>query len=121
LIGYSPDVYNYFAEQAHLCGLDLNLTYPQQGGHFPTLLINYEDDSSFKTLAADRKSYAERKAALRKAALHPAVVSAMKIKRKLGRRNLEGRANGTIDEWYGCYLFDELWDYAVNYTFPWSR
>jgi carboxypeptidase D len=100
--------------------LDLNLTYPQQGGHFPTLLNNYEDDSSFKALAADRKSSAETKAALRKAALHPAVVSAVKTKRKLGRRNLEGRANGTIDEWYGCYLFDELWDYAVNYTFPWS-
>jgi carboxypeptidase D len=33
--------------------------------------------------------------------------------------NGERRANGTIDPFYGC-LLDELIDYAVNFTFPWS-
>lgn len=40
LIGYDPAVYEYFQTQAHLCGWDLNLTYPQVGGHFPSITIN---------------------------------------------------------------------------------
>lgn len=36
------------------------------------------------------------------------------------KRDLTGRANGTIDPWYGCFLFEELEDYALNFTFPWS-
>lgn len=28
-------------------------------------------------------------------------------------------ANGTIDSWYGCDLYDEMLDYAINFTFPW--
>ena len=35
------------------------------------------------------------------------------------KRSLAGRANGTIDSWYGCDLYDEMVDYAVNFTFPW--
>ena len=37
------------------------------------------------------------------------------------KRDLSGRANGTIDEWYECYLYDEMMDYAINFTFPWSK
>ena len=36
------------------------------------------------------------------------------------KRDLSLRANGTIDPWYGCNLLDELVEYAVNFTFPWS-
>ena len=39
--------------------------------------------------------------------------------REAWKRSLAGRANGTIDAWYGCNLFDEMIDYAVNFTFPW--
>jgi carboxypeptidase D len=39
IIGYDPDVLDYFRDQAHLCKLDLNLTYPQQGGHLPSVHI----------------------------------------------------------------------------------
>jgi carboxypeptidase D len=35
------------------------------------------------------------------------------------KRDLAGRANGTIDPWYGCDVYDEMYDYAVNFTFPW--
>ena len=35
------------------------------------------------------------------------------------KRNLAGRGNGTIDPWYGCDVYDEMLDYAVNFTFPW--
>jgi carboxypeptidase D len=33
---------------------------------------------------------------------------------------LADRLSGSIDPWYGCELFDEMVDYAVNYTWPWS-
>lgn len=36
------------------------------------------------------------------------------------KRELSGRANGTIDPWYGCYLAAEAQDYALNFTLPWS-
>lgn len=42
------------------------------------------------------------------------------IGRHLQSRDLNGRANGTIDPWYGCFLTDELYDYAVNFSLPWS-
>jgi hypothetical protein len=41
-------------------------------------------------------------------------------RRELGRRSLAGRPNGTLDPYYGCSLLGEMWDYAVNYTYPWS-
>lgn len=37
------------------------------------------------------------------------------------KRDLSLRANGTIDPWYGCFLFDEMVEYAINYTAPWSE
>ncbi|KAI9066342.1 alpha/beta-hydrolase [Trametes sanguinea] len=46
LIGYDQDVFNYFREQEHLCGFDLNLTYPQNG-HFPTLNLDYAVNFTF--------------------------------------------------------------------------
>ena len=36
------------------------------------------------------------------------------------KRDLSGRANGTIDPYYGCFLMDELQDYALNFSLPWS-
>jgi hypothetical protein len=48
--------------------------------------------------------------------------------REMGRRKkvgsksgLAGRANGTIDPWYGCALYDEMIDYALNFTSPWCK
>ena len=41
--------------------------------------------------------------------------------RQQWKRDLSGRANGTIDPFYGCFLLDELIDYAVNFTFPWCK
>lgn len=37
------------------------------------------------------------------------------------KRDLSGRANGTIDPWYGCDIYDEMIDYAVNFSAPWSE
>ncbi len=40
--------------------------------------------------------------------------------RAVAKRDLSLRANGTIDSWYGCFIYDELLDYATNYSAPWS-
>jgi carboxypeptidase D len=81
-------------------------------------------------------------------AMSPAVTAAMmkreevearEEKRQVYKRDLSGRANGTIDPWvsprlprhiwigsmltvpqYGCFLLDMFIDYALNFTFPWS-
>lgn len=29
--------------------------------------------------------------------------------------------SNTINSWYGCYLWDEMVDYALNFTYPWSK
>ena len=39
---------------------------------------------------------------------------------KKEKRDLTGRANGTIDPWYGCDLQGEIEDYALNFSIPWS-
>ncbi|KAH9913993.1 alpha/beta-hydrolase [Epithele typhae] len=104
LINYDPGAYEFFAEQFHLCGLDLNLTYPQTGGHFPTL-INQTPDAP----AARRSKY------------HPG-------EGRLGERESEGEARGpvaegpqgVIDPWYGCDVWDEMVDYALNFSMPWD-
>lgn len=38
---------------------------------------------------------------------------------KRWKRDLSGRANGTLDPWYACDLYDEMLDYAINFTYPW--
>ncbi|KAG9311851.1 hypothetical protein JVU11DRAFT_8103 [Chiua virens] len=40
--------------------------------------------------------------------------------RDMWKRDLADRANGTIDPRYHCDLYDEMIDYAINFTFPWS-
>ncbi|KAJ7668909.1 alpha/beta-hydrolase [Mycena rosella] len=124
LISYDPDVFNYFKTQYHLCGYDLNLTYPQNG-HFPTLR-----DPSFGSntpFAAGARTLS-----LKALAAHNGRLSQLSgsVKRELAvrreehlqawKRDLAGRANGTIDPWYGCSIAGELLDYVSNFSFPWS-
>jgi hypothetical protein len=42
-------------------------------------------------------------------------------KKVVSKSGLAGRANGTIDPWYGCALYDEMIDYAFNFTSPWCK
>ncbi|KAJ7505935.1 alpha/beta-hydrolase [Mycena galericulata] len=120
LIGYDPDVFNYFRTQEHLCGYDLNFTYPQNG-HFPTLR-----DPSFGSSMPEQQA---RDISLRKFVAQNRRVSTTATKRDLLRReearqqwkrDLAGRPNGTLDPWYGCLLWDEMADYATNFSFPWT-
>lgn len=147
LIGYDPAVYNYFREQyvipkvyhsvahchvrrTHLCGLDLNLTYPQNGT-FPTLnppfpnqneemlMVRRNENKSRLFKRALKEDLFERRTGVSK---RDAAVEAERLARRdQWKRDLSGRANGTIDPWYKCDLYDEMIDYAVNFSLPWSR
>lgn len=117
--------------RSHLCGYDLNLTYPQNG-HFPTL-----NPPGFSGFAQRTASDRTRKTALLRQALKVDSHAAPRSLHKRGsfgtpdpqlakrneewKRELSGRPNGTIDPFYGCDLYDEVIDYAFNFSLPWSE
>ncbi|KAI0773275.1 alpha/beta-hydrolase [Trametes elegans] len=114
LIGYDQKAYEYFREQEHLCGYDLNLTYPQNG-RFPTLHLVKPTSRSASSLS--RRSRARK---VIQQAKRAASEPGSGVDRRLERRDLRHRANGTIDPWYGCFLNQEMIDYATNFSLPWS-
>ncbi|GJE98044.1 serine carboxypeptidase-like protein [Phanerochaete sordida] len=128
LIGYDPQVYEYFKEQSHLCGFDLNLTYPQNG-HFPTLDPPFPDSGegldtrrrAHKTKvfqqALKQDALEKRTGLIRRSTPEDEVRLA---RRDQWKRDLTGRANGTLDPWYLCDLYDEMIDYALNFSLPWK-
>ncbi|KAJ7186610.1 Alpha/Beta hydrolase protein, partial [Mycena filopes] len=118
LIGYDPDVYNYFQTQEHLCGYDLNFTYPQNG-HFPTLRDPLFGSSIFGVPGA-RSARSLKTLAEQSRRLSTVDKRGLMQRHASSKRDLTGRANGTLDPWYGCLINKELWDFARNFTFPWS-
>jgi carboxypeptidase D len=111
----------------------LNLTYPQNG-HFPTLnlvrptehsalsqsLLNPTEDRARTLHESVSTRFSEvkgRDAFSKRSDFH----ERRQAEHQQWKRGLSGRANGTIDPFYGCSLLDELIDYAVNFTFPWSK
>lgn len=116
--------------RSHLCGYDLNLTYPQNG-HFPTLNPPFNDeggitadrhrklkDSLFKQ--AFKNDMFDRRREYTKRNLDPPTARRLE-KRDAWKRDLSGRANGTIDPWYECDLYFEMIEYALNFSIPWSE
>ncbi|KAF7983379.1 hypothetical protein HWV62_22379 [Athelia sp. TMB] len=123
LIGYDTDVYAYFKEQEHLCGYDLNLTYPQTGGHFPDLQFIGPSDPNGPGALKTRTGLSKRAFVDRvneHLAKREARGEALVNRAEQGKRDLTSRKNGTINSWYGCDLYTELLEYAVNYTYPWN-
>lgn len=133
MIGYDPAVYAYFKEQHHLCGYDLNLTYPQMNGTFPTL-EDFEPTSATRfanakrlgrptasDFLADVASRARLRGITTGVPLDKRALEEREETRSLWHRDLSGRPNGTIDPYYGCYLIEEAIDYALNYSAPWSK
>ncbi|KAJ6536096.1 Alpha/Beta hydrolase protein [Mycena capillaripes] len=124
LINYDPEVFEYFKTQEHLCGYDLSLTYPQHG-HFPTLV------DPFLVVALPRKSSKARRALLQRTLMalgksQPSLLNQRDVlrreeQRQEWKRSIAGRPNGTLDPYYGCFLFDELREYAANYSIPWAQ
>lgn len=122
---------SHLATRSHLCGYDINLTYPQNG-HFPTLNPPFPEFDDKSTFAQRRKA---SKTHLFKAALeqdiferrsgivrrHTPFEAERLAKREQWKRDLSGRANGTIDPYYKCDIYDEMIDYALNFSLPWSE
>ncbi|KAJ7200472.1 Alpha/Beta hydrolase protein [Mycena haematopus] len=106
LIGYDEQVFEYFREQ------------PTENLELGQSLLNPTEDRA-RTLG---KSISARFAELHGPdALFKRsdFLQRREAERQQWKRDLSGRANGTIDPFYGCFLLDELEDYAVNFTFPW--
>lgn len=128
LIDYDVDVLNWFQGQNHLCGYDLNLTYPQEG-KFPTLEFHGGIDAPHILSAQTSNMLTKREFVAQVAERHESLQARGLVKRDTDRaearqqwkRNLNDRSNGTIDSWYGCSLLAEVIDYAVNYTYPWNQ
>lgn len=115
--------------RTHLCGYDLNITYPQNG-HFPTLRVPFEGDNLVrKELSAALHSPRSKStlASLTTLANFPDdSINRRDLStrmRRLGesKRDLTGRANGTIDPFYQCDLLIELISYTINFTKPWGK
>jgi hypothetical protein len=104
----------------HLCGYDFELTYPPNGP-LPTL-FNPIDGGSPSANSNSRLSF---KSAWSKLVSLGQDFSLSKReqedRREAWKRDLSGRPNGSLDPTYGCFLFTELVDYALNYSFPWSQ
>ncbi|KAJ7716754.1 Alpha/Beta hydrolase protein [Mycena metata] len=123
LIGYDQEVYNYFKEQEHLCGFDVNLTYPQNG-IIPT--VKFIDAADRDVPFLDKTLYSKRglvdEVNRRYAEMDPVERDhrARQRRQRTWKRDLSLRANGTLDPWYGCALLPEFIDYALNYSAPWN-
>ncbi|GBE89633.1 alpha/beta-hydrolase [Sparassis crispa] len=126
LIGYDPEVFQWFQEQQHLCGYDLNLTYPQDG-YFPDLGYVYPVNGAINAETLNkRKPILTKRALLQEARVRYGNFGRIPagrvghLRRDQYKRDLTGRANGTIDPWYGCFTYDAMIDYALNFSYPWS-
>lgn len=118
---------SYLYCRHHLCGYDLNLTYPQNGT-FPTLNYTSGQQAALNRVASHTTRAARSwkdtivdKISKRQSTQGESTYVSRSVKRSEWKRDLSGRPNGTIDSWYGCDIFDEMTDYAVNFTFPWSK
>ncbi|KAK7037692.1 hypothetical protein VNI00_010918, partial [Paramarasmius palmivorus] len=132
IIGFDTEVFQYFQEQSRLCGYDLNLTYPQQNGPFPSLVNVFNTTTNIDamlSLSQARKTSFDLnlKATLanqlpkRHVMLSERELAVREEKRMQWKRDLSGRPNGTLDPFYGCFLWEEMTEYAANFTFPWTQ
>ncbi|KAG8796363.1 hypothetical protein FRC16_009729 [Serendipita sp. 398] len=141
LIGFEPSVYEYFVEQYNLCGYNLTLEYPASNP-YPRLRDPYVDPgvtSKAESNGEETPPMANsRWRGLDALAMIQDTVELYKIPHEKrseeisynGKRFVKRQQTspgsvlapiGTIDSYYGCFLMEQLWDYATNYTAPWRR
>ncbi|KAI0066907.1 alpha/beta-hydrolase [Artomyces pyxidatus] len=97
LIKFDESTFEAFQSKEQLCGFNLNLTYPQQAPLSPI-------------------PPAPRRSAL----WSSAVPTESKLDGLLVKRQSSQTLSNTLDPFYECALFDEMIDYAGNFSFPWS-
>ncbi|KAI0764425.1 Alpha/Beta hydrolase protein [Irpex lacteus] len=101
IIGYDTEVYHYFKTQSHLCGYDLNLTYPQDG-KFPTLNLTVAPNLGMNAATSAQRQIKTKtfKDSLR-VGLFP---RHEEVEPESEHSSVRLRPNGTIDPFYGCDL-----------------
>ncbi|KAJ4480940.1 alpha/beta-hydrolase [Lentinula aciculospora] len=125
LIGYDIGFFDYIQEQNHLCGYDLNLTYPQLGGKFPSLEVKYGN------IGERVHGFSRRSSSLighhRRTIAHKNFNSpwAKQTKTRPRSENDPSSFNktlaGEINTYYGCDIRDMVLEYTLNNTYPWSE
>ncbi|KAI0642261.1 alpha/beta-hydrolase [Trametes meyenii] len=119
LIEYDTAVFEAFRAQEHACGFDLNLTYPQNG-RFPTLSLDGPGGSAESAVynRFNSRVRQQRNSQLRDLAKRAFVEGWDAAPAR--KRDSNSRINATLNPWYGCNLYNELVDYAINFSIPWS-
>lgn len=116
--------------RSHLCNLDINLTYPQTGGPFPPVQIPAGARTAGSSTASTKRAYRGRRSLTRELAadLRAAARDAQRGSVPLAKRQSglaqwkQGHSadSTVVDPWYGCDVWDEMIDFAMNFTFPWG-
>jgi carboxypeptidase D len=118
LINFDPKVYDYFAEQFKLCGFNFAFAYPETQGPFPTLELpgNGTGGQRIKHVSSKLK---ELVLLLEDAQGQRDDPHRLALEKRQGENHPVPPLTGKINGWYGCYLVEELLDFAHNYTIPW--
>ncbi|KAJ3761692.1 alpha/beta-hydrolase, partial [Lentinula raphanica] len=123
LIGYNTSFYDYILEQNHLCGYDLNLTYPQTGGKFPPMEVKYGSIGD-RIQGLSRRTTSEGTHSHNLATKSPSPW-ARRAKLQPREHNSPSIFNttltGKINSYYGCDIRDMVFEYTLNYTYPWCK
>jgi carboxypeptidase D len=125
LINFNITMYEEFVAKSHLCGYDLNLTYPQTGGHFPVLKNGFEDRKH-----ADIESRQDMLGRLQSLVNHVLMTKAQAQSARRSfppasyvfeRRALQAQPNVTLDPHHQCAILNELLYYVRDHVAPWSE
>ncbi|KAJ7741263.1 alpha/beta-hydrolase, partial [Mycena metata] len=112
LIGYDPEVFEYFKEQYQLCGFDFTLEYPPTG----PLFYGSAPSSSSGNLKAVKSAWKK----VWSRTQNPPISKREQSDRVLAWKRDLPPNNGTINPTWGCSLVDELVDWALTNSFPWT-
>ncbi|KAI0322891.1 Alpha/Beta hydrolase protein [Amylostereum chailletii] len=101
LIDFDQNVFEAFQSKSHLCGYDMNLTYPQT--------------NPLPAIAS-----APQRSAFWKSTLTEAANSSVMYKRAPKQKRQSPSLGPALDAFYGCALFAEMIDYASNFSSTWD-
>ncbi|KAA1472707.1 alpha/beta-hydrolase [Dentipellis sp. KUC8613] len=110
LIKFNTEVFQSFRTQQQACGLDVNLTYPQEIPLQP-IQATPRKSSFWTTVPKEAKAVG----VLDRRGTPPSPDRSRS--RLVGRQS---SLSGSLDPFYQCALFDEMIDFAANNSFPWA-
>lgn len=118
LINFDPEVYDYFAEQFTLCGYNLTFSYPETQGHFPPFEFQGNGNSRQRVKQASQK-LKELTLLLANSDEKGHDPPKLALEERQGEKYPVPALTGKINSWYGCWLVEEVLDFAHNYSIPW--